>query len=65
MPAYISQHEREKFTEQAEMIGTQASELRQALLDARAPFVAGMVRAAEETLLLAFTMLKNSDVREL
>jgi hypothetical protein len=57
--------EREQLTSQVETLGTQANDLRTALLTARMPFVAGIVRGIEEALLVAYTMLKDSDAKEL
>lgn len=65
MGVYLSQDDRDGFVAEVEQLGKAANALRERLLDARLPFAAGIVRAAEETLLLAYSMLKDSEARDL
>ena len=62
---YISMHEREELAGRVEALGQQVNELRLELVQRRLPFVAGALRGAEETLLVVFTMLKESESNDL
>lgn len=47
-----------------QLVGEQINKLREAALDAGMPFVAGIVRGAEETVLLALTTLNDAAVKD-
>ena len=55
-------YDRERIAEQVEAVGTQVNELRVLLWDKDAMFLAGLVRAAEESLLLVVNTLKDTNV---
>lgn len=56
---------RAQLTTEVEAVGQRINELRTAALENRFPFVAGVIRGAEETVLVAFTMLKDANPEEL
>ncbi len=56
---------RQELTAEAERIGQALNALREAANQSRAPFVAGIIRAAEESVLVAYTMLKDAPDQEL
>jgi hypothetical protein len=49
---------------QTQQVGESLNELRNDLLAANKPFTAGIVRGAEEELLVAYTMLNDMAVKE-
>lgn len=55
---------RAELSAKIEFIGGQVNDLRGNLLDAQKPFTAGIVRGAEESLLVVKTMLDDPNVQE-
>ena len=50
---------RTKLASEVETLGVQVNELRVRLVESRHPFLAGMVRSAEESLLIAMNTLRD------
>jgi len=57
--------DRTQLAAEVEKVGQSLNSLRMEALRSRFPFVAGIIRAAEEAVLVAYTMLKESDSGDL
>lgn len=55
---------RKEITKNVEDLGTKANDLRQEALAANMPFTCGLIRAAEEALLIAYNALSDETVTE-
>lgn len=55
---------RQKLAAQSEQVGQTLNALRTALNDAKYPFSAGLVRAAEEAVLIVYNALNDAGVDE-
>lgn len=60
----MTERDRRNLTNQAESIGNSLNALRNQANDQRAPFIAGMIRAAEESILVVYNTLKDTTVAE-
>lgn len=65
MPIPTTRLTRESAIARAQMLGEQVNTFRLLLTEAPMPFIAGVVRAAEESLLVAITSLKEFEDKDL
>lgn len=56
--------ERQELARRVETVGTAVNQLREHLLTERAPFLAGLVRSAEEALVIVYNQLTDLTIPE-
>ncbi len=56
--------ERQQLAQHVESVGRRVNELREQLLSERAPFLAGLVRSAEEALVIVYNQLSDLNIPE-